>query len=149
MLKIDSIEFDDKKKDNGRLNNYIRTPEDAVGIFVDVLKMDAQEEAVGMIALDSDDRLIAVVELIRGGDAFQKIGTDDLFYKALRLEAHSIILGYNKAAGLKVSSDDYEFNKFLVEEADKFKIKIKDKLKISVEIISVLTDLIFKKLSLS
>jgi hypothetical protein len=30
---------------------------------------------------------------MRGGDAFQKIGTDDLFYKALRLEADSIILG--------------------------------------------------------
>ena len=131
MLKIDSIEFDDEKMDNDRLNNYIRTPEDAVEIFVDVLKMDSQEEVVGMIALDSDDRLIGVVELMRGGDAFQKIGTDDLFYKALRLEAHSIILGYNKAAGLKVSSDDYEFNKFLIQEAEKFRIKVYDNLIIS------------------
>ncbi|PUU88190.1 JAB domain-containing protein [Halanaerobium sp.] len=131
MLKIDSIEFDDEKKDNDRLNNYIRKPEDAVEIFVDVLKMDFQEEVVGMIALDRDDRLIGVVELMRGVDAFQKIGTDDLFYKALRLEAHSIILGYNKAAGLKVSSDDYEFNEFLVEEAKRFRIKIKDNLIIS------------------
>jgi DNA repair protein RadC len=131
MLKIDSIEFDDEKMDNDRLNNYIRTPKDAVGIFVDVLKMGFQEEVVGMIALDSDDRLIGVIGLMRGGDALQNIGTDDLFYKALRLEAHSIILGYNKAAGLKVSSDDYEFNEFLVEEAKKFRIKINDNLIIS------------------
>jgi len=128
LLKIDSIEFDDKKKDNDRLNNYIRTPEDAVDIFVDVLKMDAQEEAVGMIALDSDDRLIGVVELMRGGDALQKIGTDDLFYKALRLEADSIILGYSKADGLKLRSYDYEFNEFLVEEAKEFKINVKKSL---------------------
>jgi DNA repair protein RadC len=93
MLKIDSIEIDDKKRDNDRSNNYIKKPKEAVDIFVDVLKMDAQEEAVGMIALDSDDRLIGLLELMRGGDAFQKIGTDDLFYKALRLEADSIILG--------------------------------------------------------
>ena len=128
MLKIDSIEFDDKKKDNYRLNNYIRTPKDAVDIFVDVLKMDAQEEAVGMIALDSYDRLIGVVELMRGGDALQKIGTDDLFYKALRLEADSIILGYSKADGLKLRSYDYEFNEFLVEEAKEFKINVKKSL---------------------
>lgn len=131
MLKIDSIEFDDEKVDNDRLNNYIRTREDAVEIFVDVLKMGFQEEVVGMIALDNDDRLIGVIELMRGGDALQNIGTDDLFYKALRLEAQSIILGYNKAAGLKVSSDDYEFNKFLVQEAKKFRIKINYNLIIS------------------
>jgi DNA repair protein RadC len=128
LLKIDSIEFDDKKKDNDRLNNYIRTPEDAVDIFVDVLKMDAQEEAVGMIALDSDDRLIGVVELMRGGDALQKIGTDDLFYKALRLEADSIVLGYSKAVGLESCSYDYEFNEFLVEEAEEFRINVKNSL---------------------
>ena len=131
MLKIDSIEFDDEKMDNDRLNYYIRKLEDAVDIFIDVLKMDREEEAVGMIALDSDDRLIAVVELMRGDNALQKIGTDDLFYKALRLEAHSIIFGNNKADGLKVSSDDYEFNKFLVQEAEKFRIKIYDNLIIS------------------
>ena len=131
MLKIDSIEFDDERMDNDRLNNHIRKPEDAVVIFIDVLKMDGEEEAVGMIALDSDDRLIAVVELMRGGDAFQKIGTDDLFYKALRLEAHSIILGYNKADGLEVSSYDYEFNEFLIQEAEKFGIKVYDNLIIS------------------
>ena len=130
MLKIDSIEFDDEKKDNDRLNNYIRKPEDAVEIFIDVLKMDGEEEAVGMIALDSDDRLIGVVELMRGGDAFQKIGTDDLFYKALRLEADSIILEQSKDV-LKVSSYDYEFNKFLVQEAKKFRIEIYDNLIIS------------------
>jgi len=131
LLKIDSIEFDDERMDNDRLNNHIRKPEDAVVIFIDVLKMDGEEEAVGMIALDSDDRLIAVVELMRGGDAFQKIGTDDLFYKALRLEAHSIILGYNKADGLEVSSYDYEFNEFLIQEAEKFGIKVYDNLIIS------------------
>ncbi|SDD13535.1 JAB domain-containing protein [Halanaerobium congolense] len=131
MLKIDSIEFDDEKMDNDRLNNYIRKPEDAVEIFVDVLKMDAQEEVVGMIALNRYDRLIGAVELMRGDNAFQKIGTDDLFYKALRLEAHSIILGYNKADGLKVSSDEYEFNKFLVQEAEKFRIEVYDNLIIS------------------
>ncbi|WP_258222607.1 JAB domain-containing protein [Halanaerobium saccharolyticum] len=109
----------------------MRKPEDAVEIFIDVLKIDGEEEAVGMIALDRDDRLIGVVELMRGGDALQNIGTDDLFYKALRLEAYYIILGYNKADGLKVSSDDYEFNEFLVEEAKKFRIKIKDNLIIS------------------
>lgn len=128
MLKIDSIECDDKKKDNDRLNNYIRTPEDAVDIFVDVLKMDAQEEAVGMIALDSDDKLIGVVELMRGGDSLQKIGTDNLFYKALRLEADSIILGYSKAVGLELCSYDYEFNGFLVEEAKEFRINVKNSL---------------------
>lgn len=131
MLKIYSIEFDDKKKDNDRLNNYIRKPEDAVKIFIDVLKMDGEEEAVGMIALDSDDRLIGVVELMRGGDAFQKIGSDDLFYKSLRLEADSIILGYNKADGLKVNNYDYEFNEFLVEEAKRFRIEINSNLIIS------------------
>ena len=92
--------------------------------------MDGEEEAVGMIALDSDDRLIGVVELMRGGDAFQKIGTDDLFYKALRLEADSIILEQSKDV-LKVSSYDYEFNKFLVQEAKKFRIEIYDNLIIS------------------
>ena len=130
MLKIDSIEFDDKKRDNDRLNNYIKKPEDAVKIFVDVLKMDTQEEMVGMIVLDRDDRLIGVVELMRGGAAFQKIGTDDLFYKALRLEADSIILEQSKDV-LKVSSYDYEFNKFLVQEAKKFRIEIYDNLIIS------------------
>lgn len=131
MLKIDSIEFDDKKRDNDRLNNYIKKPEDAVKIFVDVLKMDTQEEMVGMIVLDRDDRLIGVVELMRGGAAFQKIGTDDLFYKALRLEADSIILARSEVDGLEVSSYDYEFNKFLIEEAEKFRIKIYDNLIIS------------------
>jgi DNA repair protein RadC len=58
--------------------------------------MAGEEEAVGMIALDSDDRLIGVVELMRGGDALKKIGNDDLYYKALRMEANSIILGYIK-----------------------------------------------------
>ena len=131
MLKIDIIEFDDKKMNNCRLNNYIRKLEDAVKIFIDVLKMDGEEEAVGMIALDSDDRLIGVVELMRGGDALQKISTDDLFYKALRLEADSIILAQSKADGLKVSSDDYKFNKFLIQEAEKFRIKVYDNLIIS------------------
>jgi DNA repair protein RadC len=130
MLKIDSIEFDDKKRDNDRLNNYIKKPEDAVKIFVDVLKMDTQEEMVGMIVLDRDDRLIGVVELMRGGAAFQKIGTDDLFYKALRLEADSIILAQSKDV-LKVNSYYYEFNKFLVQEAKKFRINIYDNLIIS------------------
>jgi DNA repair protein RadC len=130
MLKIDIIEFDDKKMNNCRLNNYIRKPEDAVKIFIDVLKMDGEEEAVGMIALDSDDRLIGVVELMRGGDALQKISTDDLFYKALRLEADSIILAQSKDV-LKVNSYYYEFNKFLVQEAKKFRINIYDNLIIS------------------
>jgi len=131
MLKIDIIEFDDKKMNNCRLNNYIRKPEDAVEIFVDVLKMDDPEEVVAVIALDNDHRLIGVLELMRGGDAFQKIGTDDLFYKALRLEADSIILAQSKADGLKVSSDDYKFNKFLIQEAEKFRIKVYDNLIIS------------------
>ncbi len=130
MLKIDIIEFDDKKMNNCRLNNYIRKLEDAVKIFIDVLKMDGEEEAVGMIALDSDDRLIGVVELMRGGDALQKISTDDLFYKALRLEADSIILAQSKDV-LKVNSYYYEFNKFLVQEAKKFRINIYDNLIIS------------------
>ncbi|PTV95012.1 RadC-like JAB domain-containing protein [Halanaerobium saccharolyticum] len=131
MLKIDSIKFDDEKMDNDRLNNYIKKSEDAVEIFVDLLKMDGQEEVVGMIALDNDHRLIGVVELMRGGDTFQKIGTDDLFYLALRLDADSIILAQSKADGLKVSNEDYQFNEFLIEEADKFRIKIHDNLIIS------------------
>ena len=130
MLKIDIIEFDDKKMNNCRLNNYIRKPEDAVEIFVDVLKMDDPEEVVAVIALDNDHRLIGVLELMRGGDAFQKIGTDDLFYKALRLEADSIILAQSKDV-LKVNSYYYEFNKFLVQEAKKFRINIYDNLIIS------------------
>lgn len=131
MLKIDSIKFDDEKMDNDRLNNYIRTPEDAVEVFVEFLKMDGKEKVVGMITLNNDDRLTGVVELMRGGDTFQKIGTDDLFYKALRLDADSIILAQSKADGLKVSNEDYQFNEFLIEEADKFRIKIHDNLIIS------------------
>ncbi|SDD29623.1 JAB domain-containing protein [Halanaerobium congolense] len=131
MLKIDSIKFDDEKMDNDRLNNYIKKSEDAVEIFVDLLKMDGQEEVVGMIALDNDHRLIGVLELMRGGDTFQKIGTDDLFYLALRLDADSIILAQSKADGLKVSKEDYQFNEFLIEEADKFRINIHDNLIIS------------------
>jgi len=128
MLKIDSIEFDDKKRSDCRINNHIKKPEDAVEIFVDVLKINGEEEAVGMIALDNDDRLIGLVELMRGGDALEKIGTDDLFYKALALEADSIILAQSKADGLNINSYDSEFNKFLIEEAEEFKINVKNSL---------------------
>jgi len=110
MLKIDSIKFDDKKRSDCRINNHIKKPEDAVEIFVDVLKINGEEEAVGMIALDSNDRLIGLVELMRGGDALEKIGTDELFYKALALEAESIILWYNKAGRINTDSYDYQFN---------------------------------------
>lgn len=125
MLKIDSIEFDDKKRSDCRLNNHIKKPEDAVEIFVDILKINGEEEAVGMIALDSNDRLIGVLELMRGSNALEKIGTDDLFYHALRLEADSIILAQSKADGLKINSYDSEFNKFLIEEAKEFRINMK------------------------
>jgi DNA repair protein RadC len=87
--------------------------------------MDAKEEVVAMMAFDNTNRLIGLVELMKGGDALEKIGTDDLFYTALRLEAHSIIFAQSKADALEVSSYDCEFNKFLLEEAEKFRIKVK------------------------
>jgi DNA repair protein RadC len=125
MLKIDSIEFDDKKRSDCRINNHIKKPEDAVEIFVDVLKINGEEEAVGMIALDSNNRLIGLVELMRGGDALEKIGTDDLFYKALALEADSIIFGYNKAGKIYTDSYDYQFNEFLLKQAEEFRIEVR------------------------
>jgi DNA repair protein RadC len=125
MLKIDSIEFDDKKRSECRINNHIKKTEDAVEIFVDVLKINGEEEAVGMIALDSNNRLIGLVELMRGGDALEKIGTDDLFYKALALEADSIIFGYNKAGKIYTDSYDYQFNEFLLKQAEEFRIEVR------------------------
>jgi len=125
MLKIDSIEFDDKKRSDCRINNHIKKPKDAVEIFFDVLKINGEEEAVGMIALDSNDRLIGLVELMRGGDALEKIGTDDLFYKALALEAESIILWHNKAGRINTDSYDYNFNEFLFKQAKEFRIDVK------------------------
>jgi DNA repair protein RadC len=130
MLNIDSIEFENEKRDGCRLKNYIKKPEDAVEIFVNVLKMDAKEEVVAMMALDNTNRLIGVVELMRGGDALEKIGTDDLFYLALRLEAHSIILGYTKSDKSEVDNYDYEFYKFLLKETEKFRINVKYFIKI-------------------
>jgi hypothetical protein len=67
---------------------------------------------------------------MKGGDALEKIGTDDLFYTALRLEAHSIILGYTKSDKSEVDNYDYEFYKFLLKETEKFRINVKYFIKI-------------------
>ncbi len=58
------------------------------------------------------------------GNALEKVGTYDLFYKALALEADSIILGYNKTSKINTDRYDYEFNEFLLKQAEEFRIEV-------------------------
>jgi hypothetical protein len=80
---------------------------------------------VAIISLDSIDRVKGLAILIRGGEALKKVGTDDLFYKALALEADSIIFGYNKAGKIYTDSYDYQFNEFLLKQAEEFRIEVR------------------------
>jgi len=125
MLAIESIEFEEEKDRGFKLNSVINSKEEAEKILAELFKMDPDEEAVAMITLDSNDRINGIAALMRGGDALEKVGTDDLFYKALALEADSIILGYNKAGKINTDSYDYKFNKFLIEQAKEFRVDVK------------------------
>ncbi|RQD74949.1 MAG: hypothetical protein D5S01_05955 [Halanaerobium sp. MSAO_Bac5] len=111
------------------LKNKIISSEDSIDIFIEVLKMNQKEEVVGMITLDYNNRMTAIVELMRGKNAFKKIGTDDLFNKAFMLDAFSIILAYNSPISIKnLSNQYYEFNEFFLSEAERLQMDVKDHL---------------------
>ena len=111
------------------LKNKIINSEDSIDIFTEVLKMDQKTEVVGMITLNYNNRITAIVELMHGENAFKKIGTDDLFNKAFMLDAFSIILAYNSPQNIKdIDNKYYKFNKFLFIEADRLQMNIKDHL---------------------
>jgi len=125
MLAIESIEFEEEQDRGFKLNSVIKSQEEAEKIFAELFKMDPDEEAVAMITLNSNDRINGIAALMRGGDALEKVGTDDLFYKALALEADSIILGYNKIGRINTDSYDHQFNEFLLKQAEGFRIEVR------------------------
>ena len=125
MLAIDSIEFEEEPDKEFKLNSVIESKEDAKKILNELFKMNPKEEAVAMITLNSNDRINGIAALMIGGDALEKVGTDDLFYKALALEADSIILGYNKTGRINTDSYNYQFNEFLLKQAEEFRIEVK------------------------
>jgi DNA repair protein RadC len=125
MLAIENIEFEDEADMGFKLNSVIKTRKKAEKIFTELFKIDHEEEVVAIISLDSIDRVKGLAILIRGGEALKKVGTDDLFYKALALEADSIIFGYNKAGKIYTDSYDYQFNEFLLKQAEEFRIEVR------------------------
>lgn len=116
-------------KNKCNLKNKILKAEDSIDIFIEVLKMDQSEKVVGMITLDYYNKVNGVIELSRGENAFKRIGTDDIFNKAFMLDAFSIIFAYNSPNNLNdLDNKYYEFNNFLLCEAERLQLEVKDHL---------------------
>lgn len=69
MLAIENIEFEDEEDMGFKLNSVIKTRKKAEKIFAELFKIDPEEEVVAIISLDSNDRVIGLAILMRGGDA--------------------------------------------------------------------------------
>ena len=92
IIKENSIAYDVQQK--------IRTPEDAVNVFKNAIKLDMKsEEYLYMLALNTKNCVIGCCEISHGSINNSIVHPREIFKRALLLNATSIIIAHNHPSG--------------------------------------------------
>lgn len=131
ILKLEVIKERGTRYDNKK----IISSKSAYEMLIDIVRMDKQsEEVMQIIALDTKNNVIGLMEVSRGSINSSIVHPREIFKRALMLNASSIIISHNHPSGdATPSREDIEVTKRIKQCGDLLGIDVLDHIIIGEE----------------